>query len=453
MTTLLRKHKIFIIVMSLFIFLALLFKSYKVMNVDPRKVNKEIVNVVFRQDEISYGISQLVDRFNENSDDIFIELEVYNEDYKNVAINKMANENKIDIMNYMGKTQMEKEFIKPLDSIGIDYSNLQEGELLKFNDEVIGVKYGSAMPKLLYNNDILEKAGIDPNNKPKNLEELVELTKQIKESIPDVVPMTIATGDVHDVFALFGGPSASLNSTYPTFWNYKTGEYDYSSLELVIEKYREMYELGLLNDNIDTITGEDMLVNFINGKTAIIPTNYFQKYSIKFRTEGMDVSFSNIPPYDEANDIQYYYNRQRILVIANNYGRSTDTEENLDYEKLNKHDEAVREVYEWLLSDECTEFLVQDDFNFATFGDNYFNGTVYDGLNDNTGYNFTTYDPTEIFAGNSSIIRDGIAKIVKGEIGVDEGIEELSKNNNDYINNNLRNKDVNREAYKEKDNE
>lgn len=443
-----KEHKAFFTLILFFIVSACIFRAYKIFNVEEVKKNKEIVHVVFREDEISKGITKLVDDFNKGHNEIYIDLELYNKDYDNVAVNKMANETKIDIMNYMGKTQLEKEFIRTLDSIGIDYSIAGDGEVLKYNDDVIGVKYGSSMPKLMFNNDILVKAGLDPNKKPETLNELLDMARVIKEKVPGVTPLEFATGSVHDLFSMFGTPAVSLNSIYPTFWNYKIGAYDYESLKPVVEVYKTMYNEGLINSDFDSKTDEDLLVDFIDGKSAISLTNYFKKYSVKNRTEGMNVSFSDVPVYDKNNKTRYYHTYNRILVIANNYNRSTD-EQKVVTDEMIKHNEAVKVVYEWLISKDTINYLVQYDYNFATFGENHFKNNIYDGLNVNTGYTFAEKDPTEIFVGNSTIIREAITNIIKGKVEVEEGVDKLSQDNNNFINNHERNKNVDVEKYKE----
>lgn len=454
MKAFMKNHKAFATFIFIFIFSAGAFKIYDLNNVEEVKKNKEVVYLVLRDDAIAKGITAKVEEFNSINKDIYIDLELYSKDYDNVAVNKMANETKIDIMNYMGKTQIEKEFIKPLDTIGIDYSDLKDGELLKYNDHVVGVKYGSSMPKLMYNDEILIQAGLDPRDKPETLDELMEMCKTIKEKVPGVTPLTFGIGDVHDIFAMFGGPAVSLDTIYPTFWNYKTGVYDYDALKPVMETYREMYKLGLINKDIEKETDGAVLDSFTSGSSAIVLTNYFKKPSVVHQAEHIKVSFSDIPAYDKNNHTKYYFTYQRDLVIANNYDRSTDEDTKvIAKEERDSHDEAVKTVYEWLLEEETTDYLVENDNNFATFGKSGMQGNKFDGLNDNEGYELATYDPTEIFVCNSDIIRSAITSMIKGEIDVEEGVNKLSKDNNNFIDSHPRNENVDREKYKEKSNE
>ena len=49
-----------------------------------------------------------------------------------------------------------------------------------------------------------------------------------------------------------------------------------------------------------------MFNDFKDYKSAIMVTNYYQKYSVTDRLEGIDVRFSNIPFASENNGRLYY---------------------------------------------------------------------------------------------------------------------------------------------------
>ena len=435
------KNKKFIFFLIVIVLFAFLYKGYKVYEYNKNKPNKEIVTVILKNDEIGKGIDELRTAYNRSQDELYINLILTNDDYENLVHTKLANKTGIDIFQYNGKTLFEKDFIKPLSDINIDLSNVKDNSFFTYEDEIYGVKYSMAMPKIMYNNDILVEAGLDTNIEPKNLDELIEILYKIKEKNPNIIPLDVSISYIHDLFALLGTISTSENTTYPTFWNYKSAEYDYTGLEEVLEKFKEMYNSGLININFDSKTTADMFEDFKNENSAMMITNYYSKYSIMDRLEGMNLSFSNIPFLKENKGTLYYYTYPRVLVLANNY---TD-----ESEASKSHNEAVKKVYEWLLSKEVTDYLVQDDRNFTTFGENYYHDNMYDGLNDNTGYNHLEKDPTELLAGNSAIVKSHIISMIKGEEEISEGIKKLGEEMNSFIKNNSRNNDINLEYYKE----
>ena len=109
----------------------------------------------------------------------------------------------------------------------------------------------------------------------------------------------------------------------------------------------------------------------------------------------------------------------------------------------------MKEVYEWLLSEEVTSHLVENDSNFASFGNNYLKNDMYDEINNNTNYNHLEKDPTEVLVGNSTIIKNHIISMIRGEEEITSGIKNLENEINDFIKNNSRNADVNLDYYKE----
>ena len=442
-------NKKFLISILVFLIFAALYYFYKALKVSNKIENKEIVYITLRNGEIVKGLPELIDQFNEANDDIYIELTLYDLDYNNVVTTELANERGADIIQYSGKTMLEKDFILPLDELNIDYSSIGDDGLFKLNDEVIGIKYGSSMPKLMYNDDILKKAGLDSKNKPETFDELIVMLKQIKDNVKGVVPLDLSMQNIHDIFSFFGTVAATEDTIYPTFWNYKTAEYDYEALKPVLEKFKYMYENGLINIDFDEKKDADIFSDFKNGKSAIAFTASYKKYTIVDRTFNLHVSFSDIPQLTKIEGRRYYYTSQRILCLANNL-RDTENLTESELQQLNKHEEAVRTVYQWLISKDTVDFLTSRDANYATFGDNPFDGSrTYDPVNYDKGYNQSKYDPTEVLAGNSKMIQNAIYSIVKEGKDVTTEVDKLNKEMNDFIKTNKRNKDVNLDKYKE----
>lgn len=443
-------NKIFLLTILIFLVSASIYYTYKFSTTDRTMEDKETVVLILRSNEITKGLPQLVKEFNENSDKVFIKLEFSDVDYNNVVLTKLANESNVDIIQYMGKTQVEKEFLQPLDNIGIDYSNVDEGSLLKYNNEVIGIKYGSSVPKLMYNNEILIEAGLNPNIKPQTLDELIVMLEVIKKKVPDVVPLNISIANIHDLFSLLGNMAASDDTIYPTFWNYKTGEYNYEALKPVLEKFKYMYNNELINRDFTEKTDESIFNDFQDGISAITYTISSKKYTVVDRTFNLDVSFSDIPQLTKVQGKRYYYTSQRILTIANN----VKDKENIPDEELKKvknHELAVKEVFEWLLSEEIITYLTSRDSNYATFGLNPFNdGTkVYDSLSYDTEFNQSTFDPTEVLAGNSTFLHNTVYSIILEDKDINSEIDKLKYDMNGFIKSNIRNEDLNLEMYKE----
>ena len=173
MKKLILNNKSFLLSIVALILFSTVYYFSKLPKVDDNIDGKEIVYIVLRNGEIKKDLPNLVDKFNEENDEIYIDLQLYDLDYNNIITTKLANETNIDIFQYNGKTLIEKNFISPLNETNIDYSILPENVLLKSNSDIIGIKYGSSMPKIMYNDWILEEAGIDPNKKPNKIHKII----------------------------------------------------------------------------------------------------------------------------------------------------------------------------------------------------------------------------------------------------------------------------------------
>lgn len=439
-----KNNKYFIITLLLILFSALGYKAYKVYENSKEKITKEVVTIYIKNNEIKDGIIEVVDEFNENHEDIYVRLRLTNDDYDNIVHTKLANAYDIDIFEYNGRTLLDKGFIKPLNSINIDLSEVNDNSFLYVNDEVYGLKYGMAMEKFMYNLDAFKEANID-FKEPETLDELITLLTEVKNKTGKV-PLSLSLDNIHDIFSIVGGMSTSENTTYSTFWNYKTGEYDYEGLTKVIEKLNFMYENDLINKDFESKSYEELFEEFKNVDTFTIPVNYFKKYSVMDRFEGMNLEYSNVPKVSKS-DKDYYYTYSRTLVLANN-DRNLDENDEEAVLKNNKHNEAVKYVFEWLMSNDTTKKLAEGDYNFSSFN-SYVKKDEYINLNDNKGYLQNPKDPTEILAGNSNIVKEYIVKMIKGEIEISEGISNLKIEYNKFINDNSRNKDIDLSKYKE----
>lgn len=452
MKKIIKGNKIFFFVVVMFLLSATVYYIYKlkVIDITIDGIEKEKVALIIRNNEITWGLPPLVKEFNENNDHIYIELDFEGSDYNNIVLTKLANKIDVDIVEYMGKTQIEKEFLQPLDQIGIDYSTLGEGSLLKYNDDVIGIKYGSYIPKLMYNDEILMEAGLDPSIKPATFDQLIAMLEVIKEKIPNITPLSVDLTNIHDLFSFLGNIAASDDSIYPTFWNYKTGEYTYEALKPVLEKFKYMYNSGLVNNDFSEKVDKGVLDEFRDGEAAIVYTNSGRKYSIADRTFNLDVSFSDIPQLTKVEGKRYYVTSQRILTIADNI-KDKEILSKDELEEVERHEKAVKEVFEWLLSQETIDYLVSRDANYATFGVNPFNGgtRIYDPLSYDIGYKQSILDPTEVLAGNSSLIQNSIYSLILEDKDVNIEVDKLYKGLNDFIKSNIRNEDLEFERYKE----
>lgn len=90
-------------------------------------------------------------------------------------------------------------------------------EGLKLNGQLIALPWNQAPAGFWYNKAIMEKAGLDPQNPPKTIDELMAAMAKIKETQPDVIPLGLDTTN----------RAFSMSSNWPwmrTFGALPTGE-------------------------------------------------------------------------------------------------------------------------------------------------------------------------------------------------------------------------------------
>ena len=86
--------------------------------------------------------------------------------------------------------------LEPLSTIAADtVANLKPGSLsgLEVDGSLVALPWNQAPAGFWYNKAIMEKAGLDPENPPKTIDELNAALKAIKESQPDVIPLGVDT--------------------------------------------------------------------------------------------------------------------------------------------------------------------------------------------------------------------------------------------------------------------
>lgn len=86
--------------------------------------------------------------------------------------------------------------LEPLSTIAADtVANLKPGALsgLEVDGSLVALPWNQAPAGFWYNKAIMEKAGLDPENPPRTIDELNAALKAIKESQPDVIPLGVDT--------------------------------------------------------------------------------------------------------------------------------------------------------------------------------------------------------------------------------------------------------------------
>lgn len=444
MKNIIKDNKWYITIVVVFLVFSIGYKLYKGNNT--KYTNKEVVNLVLQDSDITDGLIDLVDKFNLENTNVQIDFNICGKDYINVAITKLVNQRAIDIFQYFDSFLVDKEEISNLNNLDIDYSKIDNGASVKFNNEVVGIKYGSSVPKMIINKEILYKAGIKDFNGINTFEELIDIAKKIKENVPGVTPIGISTVNEEDNSMTIGMPSAMNSNIYSTFWNHKEGKYTFDETAQTLEMYRNLYKDGLINEDFNIKDSKTILEDFTDGKVAITFNQYYNKEFLMENVSDMDITVENMPVFSDSSlNKRYYYSNNKILVIRN-------YDKDVDIENIDNHKKAVKEVYEWLMSEEVTSKLIESDNNFASFNKSNKNNKSdleFSEFNNDTNFEHEILDPTIFTSVNKYYIRDIFAELIKGEGNINPELIKLEETINAEIEKQKESMKVNLDMYKE----
>lgn len=447
MVDILKRNKKYVALVIIFCVFSIGYGIYKINTKE--KIDKEIVTIVLQKGDMSKNLQYLIDDFHKENEDIEIKVEGYARDYPNVAVTKLVNQREIDIFEYFDNFLVNKEQISTLDSLNIDYSNVNNGADLNFNNEVIGIKYGSRVGKMIINMDIIEQAGIENLEEIKTFEELEKVAREIKNNVPSVTPIGLSM--LNRVYSdmLIGMPSAMNSEIYSTFWNYNKGKYTFTEAEEILEIYREFYKDGLINTDFEKLEAKAILQEFIDGNVAITFTEFYNKQFLIQNASDMNMKILDMPTTNiDGENKRYYYPDNRILVVRN-YDLGIESLSEEEKKDIDTHKRAVEKVYEWLLTEEITSELIDSDSNIATFNETYEGYVKFPELTDYTGVEHEVLDPSLFMNVDRIHIKEAFEKIIKSDDDINKALIDLEKNIDERIEIGKKDLKVDLDLYKE----
>lgn len=376
-----------------------------------------------------------------NKDNIYIDFGGIGNDYDNLLSLTLSSKNWPDIFEYSSIAQIKTNNIIDLNSAGINLSNIDKDSLVYFNGKPIGTRINEQNVKLVWNKEIFKKAGLNPDISPKTWEDVYEYCKIIKEKL-NIVPFEFSLENYEDLQMAIGEPCVSGNDIYTTFWNYKNGEYDFSSAKGILSVYKKMFEEGLIDKNFDQFTKSDIMTDFYSGRTAMFISSFNDKNVFNnVLPLDFDMGISDLPTLERNVEKNYYFiTSKRFLVINSN-----------SIEDKSKS-EAVKKVYEWLISKEVNNQLVKTDRAMSKLASDYSsNSYLYSEYNNIKKFKYEQYDPTIFVSRDANKTKNLYIEAIKGEKSIEDVIEELNSNykrywdfsvkvnklnSNDYVDNN-----------------
>lgn len=361
-----------------------------------------------------------IDKFNkENKDDIYVDLKVYANDYFNLLRMSLATDTKPDIFQYGYYELVKDNTVMNLNELNLNKNSINDNNILYFNKKPMGIKLSGYNVKFVWNKDVFIKAGLNPDKPPKTLNELISYSKIIKKKCPEVTPFEFAGKNLDELKSFIGELSANQGPVYTSFWDYKTGKYDFDYSKDILKKLNYMSVNGLLPDDFDQKDNIDTRQDFYAKNAAMIVSTYEDKmYFSSMIPLDFSYGITDLPKLNADDSADYYYTEQYLALVVN---------------KNTEHKKEVEKVIDWLTSDEVESGIMKSSKTLSFNKKVKITGGVMNGYDLNTNFSNEKLDPTNYINHDSSKTRDIINGAVKGTKNIDSAIKELNSLYDGYI--------------------
>ena len=223
-------------------------------------------------------MTPLYEEFNNtNSDNIYIDYQIYAENYSQMLDLAFSTDSAPDVFqipNNEFSTITEKGYALDIAPYMDDAYRARFGDgafvegINSIGDAVYSLPYTASAVRLFYNKDIFERVGID--HAPETLAEMVEDAKLITEQL---------SGEgIYGIAGNYKGGNAVARTIDPIVmksggtrngFDYKTGTFDFSSYKPVLEAFRDMYSTGAAFPGSESLDIDPLRTQFAAGKIAM----------------------------------------------------------------------------------------------------------------------------------------------------------------------------------------
>jgi len=269
---------------------------------------------------INEAFEKKLQDYNASQDQIEIVNESYGDNYESVVNLGLNSGSAADIIEVTGNLSvkvlaMQEQLIPIEDLITSDYRKELHPSALKqqdfyFNKLLYAIPTRIDSYRLLYNKELFEKAGLDPNSPPTTLEEMREMAKVITEAGKGEFygfGLPLGVGNIWsrtlDSIAIAMGRSGQYS------FDFKKGEFDFALSKDIFNYFVEVGKDGSLFPGYQTLTIDPLRANFAAGKIAMYIDGSWMSgvYATQIKTE-QDWDAAPVPifeGYERAKDWAY----------------------------------------------------------------------------------------------------------------------------------------------------
>jgi multiple sugar transport system substrate-binding protein len=242
-----------------------------------------------------------VDEYNAtNTDNIEVEMKVMADNYNQAVEVAFASNQAPDVLKiYDFQTYVNKGYLTQLDGLlsadlMAKFDGLLVDNVYKLNGKVYTLPNTGQFWRLLYNVDLMEKAGY--TEPPKTLDEMVDAAKKITEQ-----------GKAEGIYGFASNFKSGSGFTRPAFasgtldsetghegYNFQTGEFDFGMYRDISEALRQIKVDGSLLPGAESLDIDPLRAQFAQGKIGMYVNHSGEPavYSSQFPT---DINWSTTP--------------------------------------------------------------------------------------------------------------------------------------------------------------
>lgn len=229
-------------------------------------------------DDVAFTRKKVEDFNAANDGKIFVDFKHVSDDFNNVLLLALKNENGPDIYaDGISTAQLvEQGYAAPLEDLMSPemLARIEDKKSLNNNwldDHWYSMPFRGYNFRLVWNKDLFKAAGLDPEAPPKTYEELIAAAKAITEygatQSPQKFGFMLPTGEEW-IYWIYGNQMAFVNGASP--YDYATGEYKWEAYKPVMELYLKLKQDGYLFPGGTTMQNDPARAQFSAGNVGMI---------------------------------------------------------------------------------------------------------------------------------------------------------------------------------------
>lgn len=221
-------------------------------------------------------MTKKIGEFNESSDSIYIDFQVYADNYSQMLDLAFSTDTAPDVFQVSDfPTYYAKGYMMSLNSFLDDAYKARFGEgafvegINSYDGEIYSLPYTASACRLFYNQDIFDRVGIA--GPPETLEEMVADAKLITEQLSGEgiygfagnykSALSAVSRSIDPIVQLSGGTRAGFD--------YREGRYDFSSYKPVLELFKEIYSTGVAFPGSESLDIDPLRTQFAAGNIGM----------------------------------------------------------------------------------------------------------------------------------------------------------------------------------------